>query len=116
MQYALLIYENEDQYRDETGRAAQAIIEAHRALAAELAGLGKLAGGSGLNTSDTATTVRKAGGQHQLHDGPYAEAKEQLGGFYLIDVADLDEALAWARRVPLAGDGSVEVRPVTETA
>lgn len=114
MQYALLIYENEDLYRAGGGQAVDEIIAAHQALAGELAAAGVLKGGSGLNTVDTATTVRKTGGQHALHDGPYAEAREQLGGFYLIEVPDLDAALAIAKRIPLAGDGAVEVRPVID--
>lgn len=114
MQYALLIYENEDLYRTGEGRALDEIIAAHQALAGELASQGILKGGSGLKTADTATTVRKSGGQHDLHDGPYAEAREQLGGFYLVEVPDLDAALAIARRIPLAGDGAVEVRPVID--
>jgi len=114
MQYALLIYEDEAAYRDEDGRAWQAIIAAHQAFAAELTEQGLLRGGAGLNTVDTATTLRKAGGQYALHDGPFAESKEQMGGFYLIEVPDLDAALAWARKVPLAGDGSVEVRPMID--
>lgn len=114
MQYALLIYENEELYRGDNGGALAEIIAAHRALAGELAEQGVLCGGSGLNTADTATTVRKSGGHQALHDGPYAEAREQLGGFYLVEVADLDAALAIAKRIPLAGDGAVEVRPVVE--
>jgi hypothetical protein len=114
MQYALLIYEDEAAYRDESGRAWESIIAQHQAFAAELVEKGLLTGGSGLKTATTATTVRKAGGQYGLHDGPYAETKEQLGGFYLIDVPDLDVALAWARKLPLSGDGSVEVRPLIE--
>jgi hypothetical protein len=86
MQYALLIYENEDLYRADSGRSLDDIIVAHRALAGELAGRGILRGGSGLKTADTATTVRKTDGEHALHDGPYAEAREQLGGFYLVEV------------------------------
>ncbi|MFT4254629.1 MAG: YciI family protein, partial [Caulobacter sp.] len=100
MQYALLIYEDESQYRDEDGRAWREIIEAHQAFAGELVEKGLLRGGSGLKTTDTATTVRKAKGQYALHDGPFAESKEQLGGFYLIEVDDLDAALAWARKLP----------------
>lgn len=58
--------------------------------------------------------MRTAGGGQHVHDGPFAEAKEQLGGFYLIDVPDLDAALAIAREVPLIGDGSIEVRPLID--
>jgi hypothetical protein len=114
MQYALLIYEDEAAYRDENGRAWQEVIAQHQAFAAELVEKGLLRGGAGLKTTNTATTVRRAAGQCSLHDGPYAESKEQLGGFYLIEVPDLDEALAWARKLPLSGDGSVEVRPIIE--
>jgi hypothetical protein len=58
--------------------------------------------------------VRTADGAQTLHDGPFAETKEQLGGYYLIDAPDLDAALGWARRIPMPGKGSVEVRPVVE--
>jgi hypothetical protein len=69
--------------------------------------------GSGLKPTDTATTLRQAnGGGSTLHDGPYAETREQLGGFYLVDVPDLDAAIAIARRIPLPeAGGSVEIRP-----
>jgi hypothetical protein len=114
MQYALLIYENEDLYRTTEGRSMDEVIAAHRALAGELAAQGILKGGSGLKSAETATTLRKAGGEHALHDGPYAEAREQLGGFYLVEVPDLDAALAIAKRIPFAGDGAIEVRPLIE--
>lgn len=115
MQYALLIYEDETLHRDENGRAFPAVIAAHKAFAAELAAQGVLRGGSGLKTTDTATTVRRSAGKPQLHDGPYAETKEQLGGFYLVEAPDLDAALELARRLPLNGEGSIEVRPMIET-
>jgi len=114
MQYALLIYENEDLYRQDNGRALDEVITAHLALAKALEEEGILRGGSGLNSTDTATTLRKSGGQYALHDGPLAEAREQLGGFYIVEVPDLDAAMAVAKRIPLAGDGSVEVRPTTD--
>lgn len=114
MKYALLIFEDETAFRDEKGRAWEEILAAHQAFAGELAAKGVLQGGAGLKTSDTATTARKASGQYALHDGPYAEAREQLGGFYIVEAASLDEALALAKRVPLAGDGSVEVRPLID--
>lgn len=62
-----------------------------------------------------ATTVRTTGGQQSLHDGPFAETREQLGGFYLVEAADLYEAIAIARQIPLTKDGAVEVRPVMPT-
>ncbi|AAK22377.1 YciI family protein [Caulobacter vibrioides] len=114
MQYALLLYENEAVYAEEGAMSLEAIIAAHNAFAADLAQQGVLRGGQGLKSSDTATTLRKSRGAETLHDGPYAEAREQLGGFYVIDVPDLDAALAIAKRIPFAGDGAVEVRPIID--
>ncbi|MCZ8375785.1 MAG: YciI family protein [Beijerinckiaceae bacterium] len=76
---------------------------------------GVMVGGAALSSAHTATTVRVTNGRRELHDGPYAETKEQLGGFYLIDVPDLDTALAWAARNPAASSGAVEVRPLMQT-
>jgi hypothetical protein len=73
---------------------------------------GVLRGSNRLRPSSAATTVRVANGKPQVVDGPYVESKEQIGGYYLIDVADLDAAIAWASRCPGAGHGTVEVRPV----
>lgn len=114
MQYALLLYENEAVYAEEGAPTLEAIIAAHGALAAELAEQGVLRGGQGLKSADTATTLRRSRDADTLHDGPYAEAREQLGGFYVIEVPDLDAALAIARRIPFAGDGAVEVRPIID--
>jgi hypothetical protein len=85
------------------GAYTQALIEA-----------GVMRGGAALKPSQTATTLRIVDGQRELHDGPYADTKEQLGGFFLIDVPDLDAALAWAARNPAAASGAVEVRPLVE--
>jgi len=73
---------------------------------------GVLIGGSRLQPSSSTTTVRIVDGRPQVLDGPFADSKEQLGGYYLIDVADLDAALSWAARCPAAGHGTVEVRPL----
>ncbi|WP_044558999.1 YciI family protein [Azospirillum sp. B4] len=114
MHYALLIYEDEAIYGDEPDSPAlQAIIGQHMAFAGSL-GAARV-GGAGLAGTDSATTVRTTGGVKTVHDGPYAETKEQLGGFYLIEAPDLDAALAIARRVPLAANGAIEVRPLLET-
>lgn len=112
MQYALLIYEDERIYDDE--EVYRAILERHQAFAGELVAADKLRGGSELKPVSTATTVRQAatGAARTVHDGPFAETREQLGGFYVIEAADLDEALAWARKLPMAGAGSVEIRPL----
>ena len=111
MQYMLLIYEDERIYGDKTDSPALVEIAGkHRAFAE---GLGSaMRGGGGLRSSETATTVRTASGSQTIHDGPFAEAKEQLGGFYVVEAADLDEAIAIAKRVPLARDGAIEVRPL----
>ena len=73
---------------------------------------GVMVAGEALQEADTATTVRVRNGQRLTSDGPFAETKEVLGGYYVIDVADLDAALSWAERIPNVGYGSVEVRPV----
>lgn len=113
MQYMILIYEPEDAYAGEAGEAALTdIVAKHIALAADLRARGVMKDGSGLQDSSTATTVVTRGGQQILHDGPFAETREHLGGYYLIDAPDLDEALAVARRVPVVDGGKVEVRPL----
>lgn len=111
MQYALLIYANEAHYDpDKNNAAVQDIVRRHMAFSQELGP--KRIGGSGLKGTATATTVRRSGDSCTLHDGPFAETKEQLGGFYLIEVADLDEAISIAKKVPFIQDGSIEIRPL----
>lgn len=112
MQYMLAIYEDDAAYGDTgTGEAWEAILQAHMAFGQALAEAGVMRGGEGLQRAATATTVRRDGAASMIHDGPYAETKEQLGGFYIIEVDTLDEAIAWAKKIPLAGAGSIEVRP-----
>jgi hypothetical protein len=77
-----------------------------------LSNAGILLGGNRLRPTDMTTTVRITGGKTQVLDGPYAETKEQLAGYYLIDVANLDAALSWAARCPGASHGAIEVRPI----
>ena len=111
MQYALLIYEDESIFgSDKSGPKAQQAVSRHIEFSKEL-GV-KRVGGSGLKATSSATTVRTTRGTQTLHDGPFAETKEQLGGFYLIDAPDLDAAIAIAKKVPLLEDGAIEVRPV----
>lgn len=113
MQYLLLIYEPEAAYADADETVLTEIVGKHMALSEALRVEGVLRGGDGLEGVDTATTVVTGlGGEQFLHDGPFAETKEQLGGYYAIEVADLDAALAVARRVPVIAGGKVEVRPV----
>jgi hypothetical protein len=108
MKFALLLYE------DDAERVAKSDEEVSVCLAyaAAMEKAGILIGGERLRPADSAATVRIADGATRVLDGPYAEAKEQLGGFHLIDVPDLDTALAWARRCPSAQRGRVEVRAI----
>lgn len=110
MQYMLLIYE--DEAAERSPQSLQEVVGAHMRLAAEMREKGVLVTGDGLQTSDTATSVRRGSGGVTVHDGPFPETREQLGGYYLIDVADLDAALAWAKQVPVVEGGGVEVRPL----
>ena len=111
MKYALLIYEDERVYGSEKSNAAlQEMIGKHMAFGQELGPV--RVGGAGLKGTASATTVRTAGGAKTIHDGPWAETKEQLGGFYLLDVPDLDAAIAFAKKLPIYRDGAVEIRPV----
>ena len=112
MQYLLTIYTDESGFADATPEDGKRMMEAYEALTAELKQAGVFLGGEGLQRTSTATTVRVRDGEPLLTDGPFAETREQLAGFYLLDCADLDEAVRWAGKVPSAAMGSVEVRPV----
>ena len=109
MQYLLLIYGDETQ-RD--AAILQDISSAHMRLGAEMTQAGAMVAGQRLRPSDTATTVRTQGGVQSLHDGPYAETREQLAGFYMIEAPDLDSAIGWARKIPGGPDFAIEVRPI----
>lgn len=96
-------------------REIQEMIDVWDAYSKELADAGALLGGEGLHPSASATTVEHGpDGERFVTDGPFAETKEQVGGFYLIDVSDLDHALEWAKKVPMGGRGFVEVRSVLD--
>jgi hypothetical protein len=112
MQFMLLIYEDEEVYGgpDKSGPAMKAIGGRHMAHVKEL-GPVRVAG-AGLKGTALATTVRTTNGKQAIHDGPFAETKEQLGGYYIIEVPDLDTAIAIAKKVPLTKDGAIEIRPV----
>lgn len=113
MQYMLLIYEDERAYEGPEGEAKLTeVVGRHMALAAELRAAGVQKDGAGLQGSETATTIKTSGGAQSVHDGPFAETREHLGGYYVIDVPDLDAALAIAKRVPVVDGGKVEVRPL----
>lgn len=110
MKYLLLIYGIEANFARAAARMPE-IMAGHAQLQAELAGQGVAWSASRLAPVDAARTIVMESAGHGLHDGPFAETKEQLGGYYLIDVADMDAALAWARKIPLLEGGKVEVRP-----
>jgi hypothetical protein len=109
MQYLLIIYADET---FNNTHDMQEISAAHMRLGAELQEKGAMVGGNRLKTSDTATTVRTVAGAQSLHDGPYAETREQLAGYYLIEAPDLDAAIAWGKKIPGGPNYAVEVRPV----
>jgi hypothetical protein len=111
MKYALLIYDDETFYGpDKAGPRMEEIVGKHIAFSQDLGA--KRIGGAGLGSTATATTVRISSGKKTVHDGPFAEAKEQLGGFYLVEAANLDEAIAIAKKVPVLQDGAIEIRPL----
>ena len=112
MQFLLQYYYDSATQPNEDSPEAACEFQAWMDLAAEMNAAGVSVAGAPLQTPDTAKTLRTHGGQTTLTDGPFAETKEVLGGFDLIEVADHDEAVAWARKVP--GDGTVEVRPVMD--
>ena len=112
MQYMLMIYANEQAWDELSPTEQEQGLAAYNAYTEALREAGVLAGANRLAPDATAATVRVANGRSQVLDGPYAEAKEQLGGYYLIDVPDQDTALSWAARCPGASHGIVEVRPV----
>ena len=112
MKYMLLIYGDEAKMRAIPKEDASKMMPAYIAYTEALKKAGILLGGDRLQFTETATTVRIRDGKTNVVNGPYAEAKEQLAGYYMIDVPDMDSALSWASRCPGASSGSVEVRPL----
>jgi len=112
MQYMLLICSKEDDEQKWTPAQNQEIMGAYMAYTQALQQAGVLRHAERLRPTGTATTVRVASGKTEVLNGPYAETREQLGGYYMIDVPDLDTAIQWAARCPGASHGKVEVRPV----
>jgi hypothetical protein len=113
MQYMLLVYFEEPAINEEE---RQACYQESLQLSRDLAARGQFLGAGPLHPVSTATSVRVRDGKRLVTDGPFAETREQLGGYYLIEAADLDEAIDVAARVPVARKGTVEVRPVIEIA
>lgn len=113
MSYMMLIYENAEAFesRDHEQRKAD-YWASWGAYHQALQDAGVISGGASLEPGHTGTTLRMSDGERQVQDGPYADTKEQLGGYMMFDVPDLDTALSWAARCPAAEYGAVEVRPV----
>jgi hypothetical protein len=114
MQYLCLIYEDETSWQTMPPAEAEKILGEYRAYTESIAKSGHLVGGNALQPTGAATTVRVRQGKVGTTDGPFAETKEQLGGYYLLKARDLNEAIQLAARIPGARFGSVEVRPVME--
>jgi hypothetical protein len=114
MRYLLLIYQDEAAHARWSQEQLGAEYEAYMAYGAEVSKRGVFQSGAALMPTNTATTVRLRGGKILTTDGPFAETKEQLGGYYLLNCKDLDEAIELAAKIPAAPDGSIEIRPVME--
>lgn len=112
MQYMLLIYDVEDSGPNPGTTEFDEMIQAYGAFGQEVEKAGVFVGGEALLPTSTATSVRVRNGTATTTDGPFAETKEALGGYYILDCKDLDEALAYAAKIPGASSGTVEVRPV----
>jgi hypothetical protein len=112
MKYAFTIYADDAQRAAASDEDRQAMSQAYGEVTQEMNEKGVFVAGEGLYPTQTATTVRVRGGDRDVTDGPFAETKEQLGGFYVLDVKDLDEAIEWAAKIPGSQIGSVEIRPV----
>lgn len=114
MKYMLLLYADERQFAEMPGEQFAAILAEHEQYGKDLREAGAYVGGDALQDSSTATSLRLQNGSLVVTDGPFAETKEQLGGYYIIEAADLDEAMQWARRNPELKRGTIEIRPIHE--
>ena len=114
MRYALLIYASEQDWANQTEEDSQAQFQEYMAFTKDIVDRGIYQSGEALQATATATTVRVRDGETLTTDGPFAETKEQLGGFYVVEAKDLDEAIELAARIPDVRNGSIEVRPIME--
>ena len=112
MQYLMLIYGTESYWAKQDGAEREKMLQEFDQFTQSIAQSGHLKGGNELDTTSKATTVRVRDGKRLVTDGPFAETKEQLGGYYLVEAKDLDEAIGLAARIPSARLGSIEVRPI----
>jgi hypothetical protein len=111
MNYMITIAETPESFADRMGPNAESYWAGWTAYSQAVAQAGIFVSGAGLMGPETATTVRFSGDSRQIEDGPFIDSKEQVGGFFVIDVPDLDTALSWAKRLPMTKGGSAEVRP-----
>ena len=112
MEYILLIYSSEADGKKMSAAEGHQIFQEYMTFTQDLTKAGKNKGGAPLEQTTTATTVRVRNGKTVVTDGPFAETKEQLGGYYLVEAKDLDEAISIAAKIPGAKHGSIEVRPI----
>lgn len=114
MQYLLLIYEAEEIFESKTQEEKEAVFAGHNAMSAKMKENGVTFTGQALMPTSTALSVKVSGGKRQVRDGPFAETKEQLGGFYLIDVPTIEDAVEYAAMLPHAASGTMEVRAIAD--
>ena len=114
MRYLCLIYENEKEWESKPQSELEAVMAEYHTFTENIRSNGKFVAGEALQPTPTATTVRVRNGKVSTTDGPFAETKEQLGGFYLIEAKDLNDAIQVASKIPSARDGAIEVRPVID--
>jgi hypothetical protein len=112
--YVALIYGDESQAAGMTPEDGAMMMQAYGEYTEKAMAAGVFNAGEGLQGTNTATTIQVRDGQLSTTDGPFAETKEQLGGFYILDCKDLDEAIEWGAKIPGASHGAVEIRPVIE--
>jgi hypothetical protein len=116
VQYLLLIYENEKSFQNLPAGQLDSMMGDYQSLIEDIAKKGHYKGGHQLQPTQSATTVRVRGGKRTTTDGPFAETREQLGGYFLVDAPDLDAAIGIAERIPGAATGSIEIRPIVARA
>ena len=112
MKYLCLIYDSESYWGTMTKSDVDGVMAEYRAFTEDIKGSGHYIGGNRLQPTQTATTIRIRNGKMSTTDGPFAETKEQLGGYYMIEAKDLNDAIQVASRIPSARFGSIEVRPI----
>ena len=112
MKYILLIYGDEKAWEGLSREEMEKVYEEHRVYGEALEKAGVMRGGAELQPTSTATSIHFSGGRPRTVDGPFAETKEQLGGYYLIEVDNLEQAIEWAEKMPAMDDGTVEIRPL----